>query len=41
LWFGLRRPAPAWETMAHHVRTELRRRFVDEVLPRSALVPSF
>lgn len=41
LWFGLRRPAPAWDTMAHHVRTELRRRFVEEVLPRSALVPSF
>ncbi|MBL8863259.1 MAG: peptidylprolyl isomerase [Planctomycetes bacterium] len=38
LWIARRRPAPAWETMAGHVRSELRRRFVEDVLPRSAVV---
>jgi hypothetical protein len=38
LWFGARRPAPSWETMASHVHRELRKRFVDEVLPRSSVV---
>jgi hypothetical protein len=38
LWFGLRRPAPAWDGMSYHVKNELRRRFVDDVLPRSAMV---
>jgi hypothetical protein len=35
LWFGSRRPAPAWETMSNHVKSELRRRFVEDVLPKS------
>ena len=37
LWFGSRRPAPSWEAMAVYVKSELRRRFVEEVLPRSAV----
>lgn len=41
LWFGSRRPAPAWDVMANQVKSELRRRFVEEVLPRSALVTVF
>ncbi|MDZ4772062.1 MAG: peptidylprolyl isomerase [Planctomycetota bacterium] len=35
LWFGSRRPAPAWEAMSNHVKSELRRRFVEEVLPKT------
>jgi parvulin-like peptidyl-prolyl isomerase len=38
LWIGRRRPAPAWDVMAGAVRAELRRRFVEEVLPRAAVV---
>jgi hypothetical protein len=41
LWFGSRRPAPSWDAMAANVQRELRRRFVDEVLPRSALSTVF
>lgn len=41
LWFESRRPAPAWEVMAQHVHRELRRRFVEEVLPRAGLVTAF
>lgn len=41
LWFGARRPAPSWDVMSQHVRNELRRRFVDDVLPRSKLVVNF
>jgi hypothetical protein len=37
LWLGRRRPAPAWETMIVHVHTELRRRFIEESLQRSAV----
>jgi hypothetical protein len=36
LILGGRRPAPSWETMAQHVHRELRRRFVEEALPRQA-----
>ena len=41
LWFESRRPAPAWDVMAQHVQRELRKRFVDEVLPRASLVTEF
>ncbi len=41
LWFGLRRPAPAWDVMVQHVKAELRRRFVVDVLPKSAVVIGF
>jgi parvulin-like peptidyl-prolyl isomerase len=41
LWVGRRRPAPAWPVMAAHVRVELRRRFVEDALPRSAVVTVF
>jgi hypothetical protein len=41
LWFGLRRPAPAWDVMLQYVKSELRRRFVEDVLPKSAVVTSF
>jgi hypothetical protein len=37
LWFGSRRPAPAWDAMANYVRIELRREFVEDVLPKSAV----
>jgi hypothetical protein len=37
LWFGLRRPAPSWDVMSQHVKAELRRRFVEDVLPRNAV----
>lgn len=33
LWLGQRRPAPPWERMVHNVHVELRKRFIDEVLP--------
>jgi hypothetical protein len=38
VWVGRRRPAPNWETMTGYVRAELRRRFVEDVLPRAAVV---
>jgi hypothetical protein len=39
LWLGERRSAPTWERMAIHVRTELRRRDIeDEVLPEESVV---
>jgi hypothetical protein len=41
LWLGERRPAPTWDTMSAHVHRELRKRFLDEVLPRASLVTSF
>ncbi len=41
LWIGRRRPAPSWETMSGYVRAELRRRFVEDVLPRSAFITVF
>ncbi len=37
LWIGRRRPAPSWDVMSAYVKAELRRRFVEDVLPRSAL----
>lgn len=37
LWLGARRPAPAWETMAGYVQRELRRRFLEEALPRESV----
>jgi hypothetical protein len=41
LWIGRRRPAPSWESMQGYVKAELRRRFVEDVLPRSAIVTVF
>ncbi|MFN0006765.1 MAG: peptidylprolyl isomerase [Planctomycetota bacterium] len=41
LWLGERRPAPTWDTMSAHVHRELRKRFLDEVLPRTSLVTAF
>jgi hypothetical protein len=40
LWFGLRRPAPSWEVMVQFVKSELRRRFVESVLPKSVVTLS-
>jgi hypothetical protein len=37
LWLGPRRPAPTWEYMSGYVQVELRRRFLQEVLPRESL----
>ena len=41
LWLGERRPAPTWDTMSAHVHRELRKRFLDETLPRTSLVTAF
>ena len=41
LWLGERRPAPTWDTMSAHVHRELRKRFLDEVLPRTSFVTVF
>jgi hypothetical protein len=41
LWLGARRPTPTWDTMAAHVHRELRKRFLDEILPRTSLVMTF
>jgi len=41
LWLGTRRPAPNWEGMAAQVHRELRKRFIDEVLPRTSLITEF
>ena len=38
LWLGEHRPAPTWEVMRGHVRDELRKRFLGEVLPRESMV---
>ena len=35
LWLSARRPAPAWASMALHVRQDLRRRFLADVLEPS------
>ena len=35
LWFGPRRAAPTWEVMSQQVQRELRRRFLEDVLPRA------
>ena len=37
MWLGDRRPAPTWNEMKTHVHSELRRHFMDEVLPTSAV----
>ncbi len=37
LWLGPRRPAPTWDIMAGYVQRELRRRFLEEVLPRDSV----
>jgi hypothetical protein len=37
LWLGPRRPAPTWEVMSGYVQRELRRRFLEEALPRASL----
>lgn len=41
LWLGQRRPGASWDTMQKHVHRELRKRFVEEVLPRSRLSTQF
>ncbi len=41
LWLGERRPGASWDTMQKHVHRELRKRFVDEVLPRARLSTQF
>jgi hypothetical protein len=41
LWLGERRPGASWDTMQKHVHRELRKRFVEEVLPRSRLSTQF
>jgi hypothetical protein len=41
LWIGRRRPRPSWDVMSGYVRAELRRRFVEDVLPRAAVVTVF
>lgn len=37
LWLGRRRPAPTWDEMKSHVHNELRRAFLEEVLPKNAV----
>jgi len=37
LWLGPRRPAPTWDVMARYVQLELRRHFIEEVLPRESV----
>ncbi len=37
LCLGERRPAPSWETMSRNVHGELRRRFLDGVVPKSSV----
>jgi hypothetical protein len=38
VWLGEHRTAPSWEEMREHVQTELRRRLLEDVLPRESLV---
>lgn len=37
LWVGVRRPAPSWDEMSVNVHREMRKRFLEEVLPRDRL----
>ena len=37
LWVSEVRSSPTWEEMAENVHEELRRRFVDELMPRSSV----
>lgn len=41
LWLGERRAGASWDTMQKHVHRELRRRFVEEVLPRARMTTQF
>jgi hypothetical protein len=41
LWLGERRATPTWDTMAVQVHRELRKRFLDETLPRTSMVTAF
>jgi hypothetical protein len=41
LWFDALRPTPGWETMSREVDRELRKRFIEEALPRASLVTAF
>ena len=38
LWIGATRPAPGWDVMREEVHRELRRRFLEESLPRESVV---
>lgn len=38
LWIGATRPAPGWDVMRGEVHRELRRRFLEESLPRASVV---
>lgn len=38
LWIGATRPAPGWDVMRTEVHRELRRRFLEESLPRESVV---
>ena len=38
LWISEERPSPPWEVMAEYVHQELRRRFVERVLPGDSVV---
>ena len=37
LWLGDRRPAPTWNEMKENVHRDLRRVFLEEVLPKSSV----
>jgi len=41
LWLGERRPTPTWDTMSQHVHRELRKKFLDETLPRTSVATAF
>ena len=41
LWLGERRATPTWDTMAAHVHRELRKRFLDETLPKASVSTAF
>ena len=41
LWFGERRPPPTWDTMAAQVHREMRKKFLDDTLAKSAVVTAF
>jgi hypothetical protein len=38
LWIGATRPAPGWDVMRDEVHREMRRRFLEESLPRASVV---
>jgi hypothetical protein len=38
LYIGATRPAPGWDVMRAEVHRELRRRFLEEALPRESVV---